>query len=78
MIIKYLIEKRYVMMAHMDTGLKIHDRLAIEANRCRHNWIDDKRKDNPNPKRSLKRIQPEQLETDNVLTDDVENTNSTN
>ena len=40
--------------------------------------MDDKRKDRPDRKRLPKRHRPQQLQTHNVPTDDVENTNSTN
>ena len=40
--------------------------------------MDDQKKDHPNPKRPPKRNYPQQLQTYNVPTDDVENTNSLN
>ena len=46
--------------------------------RNRHIPMDDKRKDPTDPKRTLKRIRPQQQQTYKVPTDDVENTNDTN
>ena len=40
--------------------------------------MDDQRDDDSNPKRSFQRNHPKQLETHNVPTDDVKNTNGTN
>ena len=40
--------------------------------------MDDERKDYPDPKRTPKRNRPKQLQTHNVPTDDIENTNSKN
>ena len=39
--------------------------------------MDDQRKDNPDPKRPPKRNRHQQLQTHNVPTTDVENTNDT-
>ena len=41
-------------------------------------WMDDQRKDYINPKRPKQRNCSKQLQTDNLPTNDVENTNSTN
>ena len=40
--------------------------------------MDDQRKDCPDPKRLPKRNRPEQLQTHNMPTDDVENTKGIN
>ena len=40
--------------------------------------MDDQGKDRPDPKRLPRRNRPQQLQTHNVPTDDVENTNGTN
>ena len=40
--------------------------------------MDDQRKDHHDPERSPQKDYSEQLQTHNVPTDDVENTNSTN
>ena len=39
--------------------------------------MDDLRKDHADQKRPPKKNRPQQLQTDSVFTDDVENTNST-
>ena len=39
--------------------------------------MDDQKKDDPDPQRPPKRNCPKQLQTYNVPTDDVENTNGT-
>ena len=40
--------------------------------------MDDQRKDHPDPKIPSKRNYPQELQTHNVPTDDVENTNGWN
>ena len=54
----------------------IHGRLTLE--RRSSTWMDDKRKDYINPNGPKQRNWSKQLQTDNLPTNDVENTNSTN
>ena len=60
----------------------IHDRLALEMNRCLQGvhvpeWMT-KGKDHIDPKGPKQRNCPKRLQTHNLLTEDVENINSTN
>ena len=60
--------------------IPIHDRLAIEMNRCLRstsNKINDQRKDHIDPKGHKQRNCSKRLQTHNLPTDDVEKINST-
>ena len=79
-------EKKQVMITYMDIGFKnftsIHDRQAIEKKRCFEEtgipeWMT-KEKTTLTPKRPSKSKRSLKQQTDNVLTDDEENTNGTN
>ena len=82
---KYLIDNR---RAYVDTGLKNTLLLITD---CRSKWIDackrqtyilkddkKKKKDHPDPKRLPKKNRLQQLQTYNVPTYDMKNTNGTN
>ena len=56
----------------------IHDRLALEMNRCLQDAQVPEWKDHINPKGPKQKNCSKQLLTHNLLTDDVENINSTN
>ena len=82
---KYPTGKRLAMMECMASGSKIHihSRQTSTRNeqmltRIISTWLDDKKKDHIDPKRTQAKDCSKQLQTDNLPTDDVENINSTN
>ena len=63
--------------------IHLHSRQSSTSNeqmltRCTSTWMDDQRKDYINPKGPKQRNCSKQLQTHNLPTNDVENTNSTN
>ena len=55
--------------------ISIHDRLALEMNRCLQRAL---KKDHIDPEGATQGNRPKQLQTHNLSTDDVENIDSTN
>ena len=63
--------------------IHLHSRQTSTRNelmltRCASTWLDGQRKDYINPKESKQKNCSKQLQIDNLPTNDVENTNSTN